>query len=338
MEFKRWTSFAVLTASLSVQAYALGQELNGKPTVPADIGTVVVEEGDKAPEKPPGNATTPPPGFPDLIFSEGNGVRIRFVNTGTGTGVYVAEEVPGTGVNTGVADFDRDARFYIQQLPKFVIGIALAEVPESLRAHIKLAEGTGIMIGSVIPDSPAAKAGFQQYDVLLKAGDKELKQMKELQELVDATEAKPISITLQRAGEQKTIEVTPIKREELKVEANPLDSFLYYKATQKEQPLDARWIDALGRVAPTTGIWLTDTSALPVSAANPPPVEALTDSIRKLTEQIERLQQAVDRLEKKPEPKENENHGYRAKDRHPNQGDCLQSPRHNPLTTLISIS
>ena len=49
MEFRRWTSFAVLTGSLSVQAYALGQELNSQPTVPADIGTIVVEEGDKAP-------------------------------------------------------------------------------------------------------------------------------------------------------------------------------------------------------------------------------------------------------------------------------------------------
>ncbi len=40
------------------------------------------------------------------------------------------------------------------------IGIAVGPVPDTLRAHVPLPAGTGIMVEQIIPDGPAAKAGL----------------------------------------------------------------------------------------------------------------------------------------------------------------------------------
>ena len=214
--------------------------------------------------------------------------------------------------------------------PKFVIGVSLSEVPESLRAHLALPEGTGVMVGSIVPDSPSAMSELLQYDILLKSGDKELKHPKDLQEIVDASEGKPVSITLQRKGEQKTVEVTPIKREELKLTRNGVLNW-------PSVPGNLTLMMQNGQLPP--GMILQSTvqnpMAFPFPANNPQQIEALTESILNLTEQVKRLQQAVDRMEKNPDanddkPQENN----RAKD----EGDCFQVPRRNRLTTLICIS
>lgn len=293
MEFKRWPAFLALTFSVSFRALALAQELDDKPADAAVgsqnvTGTIVVEEGEKAAENPP--EETPA----DQINRE-NGVKL-----------FSKEHEFSDGIIRG--------NYYIDPgpvdpatLPKFVIGVSLTEVPDSLRAHIKLAEGAGIMVGAVVPESPATKAGLQQYDILLKAGDRDLKQPKDLQDLVDAAETKPLSLTLQRAGEQKMIDVTPIKREDLKFDTDSQEIKHMILWNQTAPPLQAHWTTLMGSDLDSVLLQNGVNSALkltsegvPAVSANPPQVEALTISIRALTEQIERLQRAVDRLEQKP--------------------------------------
>src|SRR5206468_7733179 len=46
------------------------------------------------------------------------------------------------------------------------LGVATMEVPPELAAQLKLSPGMGLVVNSVLPDSPAERAGVKQYDVI----------------------------------------------------------------------------------------------------------------------------------------------------------------------------
>jgi hypothetical protein len=51
------------------------------------------------------------------------------------------------------------------------LGVHLAPVPAAVQAHLGLKDGEGAMVRSVVPGSPAEKAGVSQYDVVLAVAD-----------------------------------------------------------------------------------------------------------------------------------------------------------------------
>ncbi len=334
MEFKRWQTLAAVACSLSFQVVALAQEAGSDKV----SGIRVFKEAAEPP------ALNPPK--PEDSKSEDQQSRVRLSQGGTSveaneftfqlpTGELRIIGLPNAEIVSS-KDLIGDPNSVQEDvpLPKFVIGVSLSEVPESLRAHIALPEGTGVMVGSIMSDSPAAKSELQQYDILLKSGDKELKHPKDLQEIVDASEGKPVSITVQRKEEQKTVEVTPIKREELKFTPNAAVNWPVMPGTffMQNGRLVSNGQLPPGMILPSA---IPDQMAFPFPANNPQQMEALTESIHNLTEQVKRLQQAVDRMEKNPDANDDQPpENNRAKD----EGDCFQVPRRNRLTTLISIS
>lgn len=98
------------------------------------------------------------------------------------------------------------------QLSDYWIGVQCGAVPPPLRAQLGLAEAQGLLVGHVVPDSPAAKAGIKQYDVLLKASDKPLGKVQDLVDAVDAAKDKPFAVELLRAGKTEKITLQPAKR------------------------------------------------------------------------------------------------------------------------------
>jgi serine protease Do len=54
------------------------------------------------------------------------------------------------------------------------LGVGSGAAPQVLSAHLGLESGVGIVVNSLDPEGPAAKAGFAIYDVILKVGDKSL--------------------------------------------------------------------------------------------------------------------------------------------------------------------
>jgi hypothetical protein len=101
-------------------------------------------------------------------------------------------------------------------LPKYWIGLLggpiTAEHP--LRAHLDLPENQGLIVANVVPDSPAAKAGLKQHDILLRANDKDLREMQDLVELVLSEGAKKGQITLEvlRHNKRETVYLSPEER------------------------------------------------------------------------------------------------------------------------------
>ncbi|MDR0520853.1 MAG: PDZ domain-containing protein [Planctomycetaceae bacterium] len=103
------------------------------------------------------------------------------------------------------------------------IGVGVVPVPDVLLPHFGVKEGTGglAVIDSVVPDSPAAKAGLKRGDVLLSFGKKDIHSLADLVEQIAQTKDQPQTATVMRNGTKTELTVTPAKRPAAR---NPLRS------------------------------------------------------------------------------------------------------------------
>lgn len=97
---------------------------------------------------------------------------------------------------------------------EYWLGLECHPADAALRAHLKLPEGQGLVVHSVAPDSPAAKAGLKQYDVLVKAGGKPLGHVMDLVREVEAAKETKLALEIVREAKTQEIETTPAKRPE----------------------------------------------------------------------------------------------------------------------------
>ena len=97
---------------------------------------------------------------------------------------------------------------------KYMIGVHCGKVPPALRAQLGLAEDGGLLVNTVGPDTPAAAAGLQKYDVLLFADDKELLRQEDLVRMVQKAgeNGSALSLTIMRGGKEIGVEVSPVER------------------------------------------------------------------------------------------------------------------------------
>ncbi len=100
------------------------------------------------------------------------------------------------------------------EMPKYWIGLLGGPVTPEVRHHVQLPENQGLMIREVVPDSPAAKAGIEQFDILLRANDAELHEMTDLVDLVRTQGEQKSQITLEvlRHGKRDAVYITPEER------------------------------------------------------------------------------------------------------------------------------
>lgn len=104
---------------------------------------------------------------------------------------------------------------FSDSLPKpseYWLGVECTPVDPTLRSHLQLPEGQGLVVRSVVPDSPAAKAGLREHDILLQAGDKKLNRINDLVEAVESAKEQKLSLEIVREGKRQKIDVTPAKR------------------------------------------------------------------------------------------------------------------------------
>ncbi len=97
---------------------------------------------------------------------------------------------------------------------KYWLGISVDRVPEILLAQLPLEENKGVLVQFVAPNSPAAKAGINRYDVIVKIGDEETNDPLKLSEQVEKIGEKKVKIQFYRKGELKDAEIEIVKRPE----------------------------------------------------------------------------------------------------------------------------
>ncbi len=95
---------------------------------------------------------------------------------------------------------------------RYWIGVVIRPAEPALRAQLGLAEGEGWVVMRVVPDSPAAKAGIRQHDVVVEVDGKPLESIRELAEAVRHSGGEPLKLKLFRNGESVEAEVAPAPR------------------------------------------------------------------------------------------------------------------------------
>ncbi len=98
------------------------------------------------------------------------------------------------------------------KLSDYWLGLDCSEISPAMRSQLKLGEGEGLVIDNVMPDSPAAKAGFQQHDVLLSAGDQPIKDVEKLMAMLDENKDRDVAFSVLRGGEKLGVTAKPEKR------------------------------------------------------------------------------------------------------------------------------
>ena len=89
------------------------------------------------------------------------------------------------------------------------LGVMIQSVTPDLANEFDLKQAHGALIGDVLPDGPAAKAGFKPGDVVLEFDGKKVKDSRHLQLQVAATKpGSKVPVEILRDGDRKTLDVT----------------------------------------------------------------------------------------------------------------------------------
>ena len=89
------------------------------------------------------------------------------------------------------------------------LGVGVAEAPEALSSQLNLAPGVGLVVTYVTPDSPAAKAGLEENDLLVEFERQPLVVPAQLRKLVQVRkEGDKVELAYYRGGKKQTVTVT----------------------------------------------------------------------------------------------------------------------------------
>jgi serine protease Do len=151
----------------------------------------------------------------DASINRGNSGGPMFDMDGKVVGVNTAIYSPSGGsVGIGFAVPSNQVLPVVTQLKDFGrtrrgwLGVHIQAVTSEIAEGLGLDSARGALVASVNQDSPAAKAGIEQGDVILKFDGAEIARMRELAPTVAATEiGKQVEVVVWRKGAEKTLNV-----------------------------------------------------------------------------------------------------------------------------------
>ena len=93
------------------------------------------------------------------------------------------------------------------------LGVETAPVSPTLTEQLSLPKGVGLVVRSVVPDSPAANS-LKPHDILTKLNDQLLIETRQLAVLVQSyKEGDEVTLTYVRGGKESTVKVKLTKRD-----------------------------------------------------------------------------------------------------------------------------
>lgn len=144
-------------------------------------------------------------GINTAIFSPG-----RMGSTGFNIGIGFA--TPINLVKTVLAQLHKSGK-----VTRGWLGVLIQPVSEDMAQALKLGSASGALVADVLPKSPAAKAGFQRGDVIVKYDGRKVEENEDLPLMVAETElGKTVDVDIIRAEKATSLKV---KIEELQDEA-----------------------------------------------------------------------------------------------------------------------
>lgn len=74
------------------------------------------------------------------------------------------------------------------------VGVTLSDADDTLRSQLKLADGEGLIVTDVVPDGPAAAAGIQKHDVLIKLDGKRISTIEKINAQIQELKDRPATL------------------------------------------------------------------------------------------------------------------------------------------------
>ncbi len=151
----------------------------------------------------------------DASINRGNSGGPMFNMNGEVIGINTAIFSPSGGsIGIGFAIPSSLARPVIDDLRKYGktrrgwLGVRIQSLDDDLAQSVGLTSDKGAMVASVTPGSPAAKAGVQRGDVILKFDGKDISEMRKLPRIVAETQVgKTVDMELWHNGKAQTVQV-----------------------------------------------------------------------------------------------------------------------------------
>ncbi|WBT37498.1 MULTISPECIES: Do family serine endopeptidase [Hyphomicrobium] len=178
----------------------------------------------------------------DAAINKGNSGGPLFNMDGEVVGVNTAIISPtGGSIGIGFAVPADTVTAVISQLKEFGqvkrgwLGVKIQSISEDIGESLGVPENTGALVAGVTPDSPAAKAGVEAGDVILKFDGKDVTTMRGLPKLVaQAPIGKTVDVEVLRQGQKKTLSVSVGTLND--EEDNPQPASTDKKEEKPEQP------------------------------------------------------------------------------------------------------
>ena len=101
---------------------------------------------------------------------------------------------------------------------RFRIGIDCGPAPEALRVHLRLHDDSGVMVNSVMGDSPAGRAGIKRFDIIVEADGRPISSVADLVTAVNRTGSSEMRLAVIHEGKEQLITVTPEERDPEEIE------------------------------------------------------------------------------------------------------------------------
>jgi len=116
----------------------------------------------------------------------------------------------------GCMDIDEDALLLgLPPLPELWsthglwLGVKPVGLTEQLAEYFRVKDGRGVLIGEVMPDSPAEKAGLQAGDIIVRLDDERVEDTVELRVSIEEhEEGDEVAVVVVRDGKEKTFRAT----------------------------------------------------------------------------------------------------------------------------------
>jgi serine protease Do len=148
------------------------------------------------------------------------------INPGNSGGPLVNLEGEVVGINTAIASNSggyqgigfaipvNQAKWITRQLvdrgsvERGYLGVGIGQLTAELAANLNARQGEGVVVASVMPESPAAEAGIEEQDVIVAFNGDAVKGPRELQELVERTKiGQRRTVTVLRDGKKKELDI-----------------------------------------------------------------------------------------------------------------------------------
>jgi C-terminal processing protease CtpA/Prc len=169
---------------------------------------------------------------------------------------------------------------------RFWLGVGLATADDTLRSHLGIARGDGLVVTGVEENSPSAKAGVMVNDVLLRLDGKALTSVEALAAQLQEIGDKSANLDLLRRGKPATLTVTPERR--------PAEHVLLFSGVDRGQDA-VRLTHQIGELLTTRLV--TSRDLLVEARTDDQQKPDLAKQIGHLLEQARQLQKSLEALD-----------------------------------------